>query len=710
MKQKLFVFIVFILILAFASSASLQQSAEQLYQSGIYKEEVEGQLEKAIEIYQTIVKQFPGNREIAAKAQLHIGLCYEKLGFKEAEKAFQKVVENYPEQAEAVKVAKEKLSLILKAQAMVEKGDKEFKIKQVWTGPDVDINGKISPNGKYLSYVDWSTGDLAVLEIETGKKRRLTNKGPWTKSSDFALFSTWSPDSVQVAYEWITQNITDLRNVGRFTGGGFIDLRIIGLDGSKHRVLFQDENIVYLHPIDWSSDGKYILTGFSRKDQTNHIGLISIADGSLRVIKSFGKLGPSKINFSPDGHYVVYSLPPQEGAAQNDIYLLSVDGSYETPLIKHPADDLLVGWAPDGKNILFISDRSGSLDLWAVRVAEGKLMGEPELIKKDTGRLWPMGFTNESSLFYWVDTSMEDVYIATLDLEKGKSTAPPTRASQRFMGSNNYPDWSPDGKYLAFVSVRLPGPDRIGSRVLCILSLETGKQRELSLQLKSLGRLRWSPDGRSILFSGTDIKDRAGLYTVNPQTGETTLLWQREPETRILGIEWAPDGKEIFFAHIDWPKKISHILRYDLATRQQKEIYRQNVPTILRIFALSPDGKQLAFEESNCLRVIAADGGEARDLLKVQPQEGLSSLAWTIDGKEIIFSKALSPAKLQEQTRELWRIPADGGEPQKLGLAMDRIEDLRVHPDGQRLAFSSQTWSTEIWVMENFLKKAKESK
>jgi Tol biopolymer transport system component len=696
MKQKLFVFIVFILILAFASSASIQQSAEQLYQSGIYKEEVEGELERAIEIYQTIVKQFPGNREFAAKAQLHIGLCYEKLGLKEALKAFQKVVDNYPEQAEAVNVAKEKLSLILKAQAMVEKGDKEFKIKQVWAGPDVDFNGEISPNGKYLSYVDWSTGDLAVLEIETGKKRRLTDKGPWTKSSEFALFSVWSPDSMQVAYNWFTDNTTDLR--------------IVGLDGSKHRILFQDESIVYIHPGDWSPDGKHILTYFSRKDQTDHIGLISIEDGSLRVMKSLGRLYPLKMNFSPDGRYIVYDLLPQEEAAQFDVFLLSVDGGYEASLIQHPADDLLVGWAPDGKNILFISDRSGNFDLLAVRVAEGKLMGEPELIKKDTGRLWPMGFTNESSFFYGVDTSTEDIYIATLDLEKGKLTAPPTKASQRFMGSNFSPDWSPDGKYLAFVSKRLPGPDRIGSRVLCILSLETGKERELSLQLKSFGRLCWSPDGRSILFSGTDTKDRTGLYTVNPQTGEITIIWHREPETAIVGLEWAPDGKEIFYAYIDWPKKISYILRYELATRQQKEIYRQNVPTIIRIFALSPDGKQLAFEESNCLRVIAADGGEARDLLKVQPQEGLSSIAWTIDGKEVIFSKALSPANLQEQTCELWRIPAEGGEPQKLGLAMERIDNLRVHPDGKRIAFVAGQYRAEVWVMENFLPEEKSKK
>ena len=192
MRQKLFVFIVFILVLAYASSASIQQSAEQLYQSGIYKEEVEGELEKAIEIYQTIVKQFPGNREIAAKAQLQIGLCYEKLGLKEAEKAFQRVIDNYPEQSESVKVAKEKLSLILKAQALVEKGDKEFRIRKIWEGIDMDELTKPSPDGRYLSYTDWDTGDLAVREILTGNKKRLTQKGSWHISPEFAIYSVWS--------------------------------------------------------------------------------------------------------------------------------------------------------------------------------------------------------------------------------------------------------------------------------------------------------------------------------------------------------------------------------------------------------------------------------------------------------------------------------------------------------------------------------------
>ncbi|HUU38328.1 MAG TPA: tetratricopeptide repeat protein, partial [Candidatus Desulfaltia sp.] len=73
MKTKLFVSAALAVILAFALSGAVQQSAEQLYKTGLYEEEVGGNLQKAIEIYQDILKRFPESREIAAKAQLHIG-------------------------------------------------------------------------------------------------------------------------------------------------------------------------------------------------------------------------------------------------------------------------------------------------------------------------------------------------------------------------------------------------------------------------------------------------------------------------------------------------------------------------------------------------------------------------------------------------------------------------------------------------------------
>lgn len=90
------------------------QNAEELYQKGVQLEEIKGELQKAIEVYSSIIKKFPANKETCAMAQLHIGLCYEKIGsdkLQEGIAAFKKVINLYPSQKEAVQVAKQKLAM-----------------------------------------------------------------------------------------------------------------------------------------------------------------------------------------------------------------------------------------------------------------------------------------------------------------------------------------------------------------------------------------------------------------------------------------------------------------------------------------------------------------------------------------------------------------------------------------------------------------------
>ncbi len=55
-------------------------------------------MEEAIATYQDIIKKFPKEGPVAAKAWFHIGLCYEKLGNREAQKAYQQVLSNYADQ------------------------------------------------------------------------------------------------------------------------------------------------------------------------------------------------------------------------------------------------------------------------------------------------------------------------------------------------------------------------------------------------------------------------------------------------------------------------------------------------------------------------------------------------------------------------------------------------------------------------------------
>ena len=112
---------------------------------------------------------------------------------------------------------------------------------------------------------------------------------------------------------------------------------------------------------------------------------MSTADGSLRVLKSVNWDGPSEMFFSPDGQYLAFDVPANEG----DVCVLATDGSREIPAVVHPSRDVLVGWSPDGTRLLFGSDRNGTTSLWALPFADGKVQGSPALIKRDILR--PLG-------------------------------------------------------------------------------------------------------------------------------------------------------------------------------------------------------------------------------------------------------------------------------------------------------------------------------
>lgn len=700
-KKILFTFFVSAFsLLLISNTASSQQTAGELFEKALYMEEAQGDLQKAIDLYQKIIKQFPENREVAAKAQLQIGMCFEKLGLKEAQKAFQNVIDKYPEQMEEVKVAKEKLSILLRAQAVVEKGDKEFKIRKVWGGRDVDTFGAPSPDGRYLSYVDWNTGDLAIRELATGKKRRLTNKGSWFKSPELALFSRWSPDSKKIVYNWCNKD-------------DFFELHIIGLDDLTPRVLYRNEEVPYVQAWDWSPDGKHIFALLKRKE-TFQAGLISVADGYVNVlvtVKELPNIEARRAFFSPDGRYIVYYLPQIEGSLECDIFLLSIDGKHESRLIEHPADDFPLCWSPDGKSLFFASDRTGTLDAWVIQVVDNKPQGRPKLIRKDIGQFWPMGTTRKGSFYYGIHFRMDDVYIATFDPQTGKILSQPEKATQRFEGSNTSPDWSPDGKYLAYISSR--GPRPISRDVLCIRSIETGEERELLPKLGGFGYPRWSPDGQFISVEGKDKLNRQGIFRVDVQTGDVAPIGPIESYKVIFSHRWSKDGKSIIYSRNVPDSKNTRILVHNLETGQEKEL--PGAPSNAKDIDISPDGRWLALinrERNKVLKVMPVSGGESRELHSWEDEVFwlIESPAWTADGRYILLPKR---GPDPDSRWDLWRISVDGGEPEKTGIVMVYPRHFSVHPDGRRIAFYSrgfETKSPEVWVMENFLSEAKEEK
>ena len=71
----------------------------------------------------------------------------------------------------------------------------------------------------------------------------------------------------------------------------------------------------------------------------------------------------------------------------------------------------------------------------------------------------------------------------------------------------------------------------------------------------------------------------------------------------------------------------------------------------------------------------------------------------TANGRHVLFRKLTDHQPLME----LWRVPAEGGEPQKL-MEMVSLRDISVHPDGRRITFTGgYRIKMEVWAMENFL-------
>ncbi len=702
------------------SGQSYQDPAVKL-ERAVQIETVDGDLEAAIKLYKEIIAENGNHRAIAAKAQLRIGICHEKLGqknSKQAQDAFQKVIDNYPLQSDEVKIAQEKLMDFQRTDIPPKEEKPEFTIKKIWTGPEADGLGKISPDGRFVAFTDWTTGDLAVLDLATGKKNRLTNKGNWMKSQEFALFLAWSPDGKQIAYNW-------------WGATSYIDMRVIDASGSKpprivHNMKNPESGAAFT--IGWTPDGKSVVTAFAEESGLQgRLSLVSIENGSERIIKDMDATSlvynqVISVDISPDGRWIAYSYPANDKNASNrDIYLISIDGKQNYPLIEHPACDLVIGWLPDGKTMLFKSDREGTDDVWAISVKDGKPDGIPVLIKKEIGLITPQGFDQEGSLYYITAPSKGNVYTAEWDPETGEILRKPERPIKHIGKATYSPSYSPDGKYLAYVSVRGGNPLSKEQHVICIRSLDTGDEREFKTEYKPWGRFRWSPDGQSILSVtrvGEDQDVHDLLCLIDTRSGEVKPIFRCELDRRkqwLNSPDFSLDGKSIYYVHTDGTKKIRRLVFRDLESGTEKEVHRPQYFDNDRFkCALSPDGKQFAFQSFRrsdnfmVLHILPVSGEEARELYRTEYTKSFSlGLTWSQDGNYILFSDVVpDQEKKIVPSFHLLRIPIEGGEPQALDLKMFRMENLNIHPDGKTLAFFSFGATMKmpnLWKMENFL-------
>ncbi len=565
-------------------------------------------------------------------------------------------------------------------------------VRHVWeVGPNSNVYPSgVSQDGRYISFVDWTAGNLAIRDLNTGTSRMVTKNTSWATLSGWAEESVISPDGKRIAYHWFVEE----------PGENIFTLRVSDIDGSNVRILHQDKNVPWSRPFDWSPDGKNLLVYFTlgqlrtNPDIHSKLALVSVDDGSVTELKAWkGRRQPRMASFSPDGKYVAFDFSPTNTPKPRDVFTIELTSGQEVAVVEHPAHDEFLGWTPDGKSILFASDRTSVRGLWMIEVSNGRPVGSPVLLKSDFAGE-PVGFGSDGSYYFGKQTTSRDVFVGTLDESGADFETAPQYASSRFVHSTSSSDWSGDGQSLAF---KARSQDEAETSVIAIYSAETGKERivEPSPRLTFIsyllqGSVQWSSDGKALFVAAARLSGELGIYRIDIDTGNARLITKHETLRDPLPT---PDGKAIYFQR-GWRS----IIRRDLATGDETQIYRSK--NTMQGLDLSPDGNWLAFHDQpkNSIFVMSADGGEPREVVHLdeaeQTQYGRRFATWTPDGKHLLFSK---------RTREIWRVNVETGEQQRIGSKIPGLFRATMHPDGKRIAFTTFQKSSELWVMENFL-------
>lgn len=577
-------------------------------------------------------------------------------------------------------------------------------IRRVWTGPLVDLEGRPSPDGRFISATDWATGDLALYDIAAGHLVPLTSKGSWSQSSEFAEGSAISPDGNTVVFGWFNMTIP-----------GF-ELRVMqihGADSGKVRTVYNSGG-AFVSPQSFTSDGRQVAVVVGRPNGTNQIVLVSLVGAAPITLKSFDWRTPEDLSVSPDGRWLAYDFAPDQKDPARDVYVMALDGTRESPLLPHKGNDQVVGWAKDGR-LLIASERGGTPGLWAIAIANGKAQGEPVLVRADLWHLMPVGTATDGSIFYGVLTGQRDIYSAAFDPGSGKVASQPVSATGGGVNASpNTVTFSPDGQHVAYVVPRGGSLNPYGPSDIVLRSLERGEVRRLSPDLSRVGRVYWMPDGQSLLLRGADQKGRSGLYRITLTDGAVSRVYQT---ASFMHNEFAVtrDGSRVYFSIPEGDLSVSHIHELNLATGVDRVVYDGPRGAQDWGVAVSPDDREIAIAfrspivpepvkpvSTSFIEVISVETGSSRVVYRFPEEDDVHSYAGIIWAKDqhIYFGASVKRAAVADAPRvDLRRVAVAGGPATSLGLQVSSIRAFRMSDDGRRIAYSAGDFQQEVWIM-----------
>ncbi|WP_280138044.1 winged helix-turn-helix domain-containing protein [Terriglobus roseus] len=259
-------------------------------------------------------------------------------------------------------------------------------------------------------------------------------------------------------------------------------------------------------------------------------------------------------------------------------------------------------------------------------------------------------------------------------------------------GEQLQPAFSPDGSALAYVGVSSDGRSqhlflqKVGSEVM--QQITDGPGQDFSPT--------WAPDGRQIAYL-SDTPEGLGIFLLDlaSQTARRVFVPQELTHWDEGALSWSPDGRSLVFPDHAGSSPSSSIFLLDLATLQAHALthppdgWEGDLTP-----AFSPDGKRIAFTRASETAVrdlfwVPAAGGEARPL--THDRTYVDSLAWAADGRSVVFSSSRGGKSA------LWRVAAKGGDPERMPMGTEDAAQPAISRMGDvtRVAYTqgSAVWS-----------------
>jgi hypothetical protein len=581
------------------------ESAEQLLQQGRHREEILGDLARAIDSYEKVLEIHARNHRSAARAQYRIGRCLEKMAaLTEARVAYRAVLRTFSDQADVVRLARAALRRV-GDDAVVGTGDLTLRLllehSMLPMNPHRPAEFDLSPDGERLVFRDRSK--LQISGDGRAVIRPLADIG-----TELWPMPRWSPEGEHIAYM-----------AGHGTAGER-RLWIIDASGGSPRALGGPE-ISGTRGLSWTPDGGAVTC------LVPGTGLITVdlERDTSRIIRIPSppsmRLGP----YSPDGRWLAASLLEKGNPSPlaRDLWLVPAVGGRLVRLTQTQGFDAHPTWTVDGDTVYFVSSRAGAWNIWRQPVDSdsGRPSGPPRQMThfSDSETVFP-SVVGGTRLAFGMVRTRRSVQIAEV--------AHPGQARHLVRGRAPLP--APDGDAVYYLG---EGPGRDG-----VFSVPSGGGTPLRLAAQGpvLGpgprAYDVSPDGVWLAY-GSRLDDGTGLLLQPATGGQASVIW-RQAGAGLVVPRFSPDGTRLAFTWRDGlytvPTSGGQPHRLALQAHWRR-----------RELAWSPDGRQLAAlasqdgDSGDAVVMIDATSGTIQRLTPAARRK--EGVCWHPDGTRLTY-------------------------------------------------------------------------